>query len=334
MALEKFRARMIPPEKTPARVPFGNPPDAPSFARSKVVVYGVPFDDTATFGKGSERGPEALRHSSARQIETFVVDEKIDLYQKVPIFDMGDFRVESKLTPAERATLQDENAPARDRDRAIRKLEGALKQFDALVDLTRFLRSEGKIPLMIGGEHTMTYWTLGGVAGEKPVVIHFDAHRDAKAEYRGMRLSHTTPMYHHLKEHGGGPDFIQIGIRQTDAEEQEFMERSGVVTFYPADVRRSLAKVKSFISRKTRGRAVYVTFDIDALDIAYTPCTGTPEPFGLTPEEAVEIFRAVHPSARLVGADMMEVAIKNGDHREGTTAVQLLLRLLARPCVR
>lgn len=334
MALEKFRSRMIPPEKTAARVPFGNPPNAPTFEKAKVVVYGVPFDDTATFGKGSDRGPEALRHSSARQIETFVVDEKIDLYKKVPIFDLGDFRVESKLTPEERATLQDEQASAAERERVIKKLDGALQQFDALRGLTEELRKRDKIPLMIGGEHTLTYWTLAGVAREKPVVIHFDAHRDAKAEYRGMRLSHTTPMYHHLKEHGGGPDFIQIGIRQTDAEEQAFMERSGVVTFYPADVRRGLAKVKSFISRKTRGRAVYVTFDIDALDIAYTPCTGTPEPFGLTPEEAVEIFRAIHSSARLVGADMMEVAIKNGDHREGTTAVQLLLRLLARPCVR
>jgi agmatinase len=312
-------------------------PSADDFSRArhpievypKVVVYGVPFDDTATFGKGTARGPEGLRHVSARQIETYVVDERIDLFERVPIFDLGDFKIRGALTDEERTLLQNHSG-----SKVLARVDSVMKQFDALKDVTQFLRKEGKIPLMIGGEHTLTYWPLCALASERPVVLHFDAHRDAKAEYLGMRLCHTTPMYHYLQEHGGASDFIQIGIRQTDAEEQAFAERAGVVTFYPKDVRSGLDKVCAWIRNKTKNRNVYVTFDIDALDICYTPCTGTPEPFGLTPQEAVEIFKAVHPSAKLIGADMMEVAVKNNEFREATTAVQLVLRLLAREYVR
>lgn len=333
-SFKQLQSLFVPPERTAAGIPFGNPPGIPTFDDAHIVVYGVTFDDSATFGRGSDRGPEALRHTSARQIETFVVDEGIDLYEKVPIFDLGDFIVKKKLTEDEHTMLHSETVDEGEKANVQARLEEVMKQFDVLKEVTRFLRAQGKIPLMLGGEHTLTYWPLCAVAGEKPVVIHFDAHRDAKDEYMGMKLCHTTPMYHFLKEHGNAADFVQIGIRQTDAQEQEFAEKSGITTFYPKDVREDVVKVTAWIKNKTKKRNVYITFDIDVLDIPYVPCTGTPEPFGLTPEEVVAIFKAIDESARLIGADMMEVAVKNNDFREGTTAVQLLLRLLARAFVR
>jgi agmatinase len=320
---------MIPPEKTSARIAYGAPPGGVSFESARIVVYGVPFDDTATFGKGTSRGPEGLRHVSARQIETFVVDEGMDLFESVGVFDLGDLPIRVKLTDGERTLLQSEESSDL-RARALRKLDQVMKQFERLADLTRELRERGKIPVMLGGEHTLSYWPLSALAPEKPVVLHFDAHRDAKASYMGMKMSHTTPMYRYLKEHGRGEDFVQIGIRQTDSVENEFCIKAGVKTFYPRDVREEFSKVAAWIRKKTQGRGVYVSFDIDALDISYTPCTGTPEPFGLTPQEAVGIFKAVHPSAKLVGADMMEVGVRNGDYREATTAAQLLNRLFCR----
>src|SRR3989338_3467964 len=83
---QELQKLFITPEKTPAGVPFGNPPSMPTVEEAKIVVYGVPFDDTATFGKGCERGPEALLHTSALQIETYVIDEKVDIYEKHNIF--------------------------------------------------------------------------------------------------------------------------------------------------------------------------------------------------------------------------------------------------------
>ncbi len=321
---EELQKLFTKPEDTTAGVAFGNPPGMPTFDEAKVIVYGVCFDDTATCGKGSERGPEALRHASARQIETLVLDEGIDVYEKVPIFDLGDLKIRHTLSEEERKALQSEEG-------GKEKLKKVLEQFEVLKEVTPFIVSRGKIPLMIGGEHTLSYWPLCAVGEKKTVVIHFDAHRDAKEVYMGMKLCHTTPMYHFLKKFK--TDFIQIGIRQADQQEEDFAKKT-MTTFYPADVKKDLDSVKRFLKEKTRNRDVYITFDIDVLDICYTPCTGTPEPFGLTPDEVVELFKAIDPSARLIGADFVEVAVKNDDFREGTIAVQLLLRLLAREYVK
>jgi len=318
------------PEKTPAGVPFGNPPNLPTFEESKIIVYGVPFDDTATFGKGCERGPEALRHTSARQIETYVIDEKVDIYEKHNIFDLGDLKIKGKLTDKERQALQDHS----DVKAVHKKLQGIMSQLSVIEEINRFIMSKGKIPLLIGGEHTLSYWPLRAAAsdGRKPFVIHFDAHSDAKETYMDMDLCHTTPMFHFLKE--SHADFVQIGIRQADKQEIDFAREQKVRIIAPAELRNNFGAVKKWLSEKTKERNVYITFDIDVLDICYTPCTGTPEPFGLHPEEIVEMFKAIHPTARLVGADLMEVSVKNNDYREGTIAVQLLLRLFAREYVR
>lgn len=323
------------PEDTAARIAFGNPPNIPTFEEAKIIVYGVAFDDSSTFGKGSDKGPEAMRHVSARQVETYVADEEIDVYEKVKIFDLGDFIINKRLTDKERSELFDEETPEKNRGRLAAKLEDVLQQFDMLKDVTGYIRLQGKIPLMIGGEHTLSYWPLSAVAREKPVVVHFDAHRDAKMEYMGLRLCHTTPMYHFLNEHKGkGVDFVQIGIRQTDPDENDFANKIGVKTFYPRDISKNFKSVLKWVNNATKNRNVYVTFDIDALDICYTPCTGTPEPFGMTPEQVVAVLKAVDGSAKLIGADFVEVAVKNNDTREAVTATQILLRMLAREYVR
>ncbi len=332
---KQLRELFIPPEKTPAGLPFGNPPSPVALKDAKVVVYGVPFDDSATFGKGTHRGPEAIRHVSGRQIETFVVDEGFDIYERAGIFDLGDLKIGQRLNKVERELLQRESLPQARRKPAIKRLEDVLKQFEILGDVTKFLHEQGKIPVMLGGEHTLSYWPLCASAREDLVVLHFDAHRDAKDEYMGMRMCHTTPMRRFLdyaSTQAHKTLLVQIGIRQADAEEQAFAQKR-CITVYPDSVRGSLDQVRSEIKTMTAGRNVYVTFDIDALDIAYTPCTGTPEPFGLTPEQVVSMFKAINHNAKLVGADMMEVAVKKGDFREATTAAQLLLRLLARQCV-
>lgn len=329
-SFEQLQALFIPAEKTAAGISFGDPPKPVTFNKAKVIVFGVPFDDTATFGKGSEHGPQAIRHTSARQIETFVLPANVDAYEKFPVYDLGDLKIQT-LTEKEKKILQSAKSKE-DRNKVLEKLNQILKQFDVLIDITKFLRAKGKIPLMLGGEHTLSYWSLCAVANENPVVLHFDAHRDAKDEYANMKMCHTTPMRRFLEDSGlnRGKDFIQIGIRQTDFEEQKFAEKVGITTIKTEYIRENSEKVVNFIQEKTKGRNVYVTFDIDALDIAYTRCTGTPEPFGLTPEEVVRIFTSINKSANLIGIDMMEVAVKNEDFSEGTIATQLLLRLLLR----
>jgi agmatinase len=294
------------PEKTKAGYSFADTPVRISFKESGVAVYGVPLDVTTSFGKGTSRGPEAIRLASARQIETYVLDEKADIYDLAGIFDLGDLKI-----------------PKAGVGRTLAFLDSAIPKVVAS------LRNDNKIPVMLGGEHTLSYYQLKALAKEEPVVIHFDAHRDMKPEYEGMKMCHTTPFYHLLK-HIPGENLIQIGIRQTDREENETAIKSGVTTFDAWQVHDDIGAVADHLQKSTAGKKIYISFDIDVYDLPYVPCTGTPEPFGLDPFQVLRLVRAISPSAHLIGMDMVEVGLRNSDYREGALATQTLYRILAR----
>lgn len=299
------------PEKTKAGYSFADTPVKISLKESRVVVYGVPLDVTTSFGKGTSRGPEAIRFASARQIETFVLDEKSDIYDLVGIFDLGDLKLPKTKSIAKTLAYLDSTIPR----------------------VVASLRRDGKIPVMLGGEHTLSYYQLKALAGEKPVVIHFDAHRDMKPEYEGLEMCHTTPFYH-LLQHIPGENLIQIGIRQTDKEENETAAKSGVTTFDAWRVHDDIDAVADYLQKITTGKKIYISFDIDAYDLPYVPCTGTPEPFGLNPFQVLKLVKAISPSAHLIGMDMVEVALRNNDYREGALATQTLYRILSRKYAR
>lgn len=295
------------PERTKAGYSFADTPVKISFKESNVAVYGVPLDATASFGKGTSRGPEAMRMASARQIETFVLDEKVDIYDCVRIFDLGDLKLPRSKSIAKKLAYLD----------------------SAIPKVVSSLRKDGKMPVMLGGEHTLSYYQLKALAGEEPVVIHFDAHRDMKREYEGLKICHTTPFYHLLK-YISGKNLIQIGIRQTDKEENETAAKNGVTTFDAWQVHDDIGAVADHLQKVTANKKIYISFDIDAYDLPYVSCTGTPEPFGLDPFQVLKLVKAISPSARLIGIDMVEVGLKNGDYREGALATQTLYRILSR----
>ncbi|TLY01517.1 MAG: hypothetical protein E6K92_08170 [Thaumarchaeota archaeon] len=295
------------PERTKAGYSFADTPVKISFKESNVAVYGVPLDATASFGKGTSRGPEAMRMASARQIETFVLDEKVDIYDCVRIFDLGDLKLPRSKSIAKKLAYLD----------------------SAIPKVVSSLRKDGKIPVMLGGEHTLSYYQLKALAGEEPVVIHFDAHRDMKPEYEGLKICHTTPFYHLLK-YISGKNLIQIGVRQTDKEENETAAKNGVTTFDAWQVHDDIGAVADHLQKVTANKKIYISFDIDAYDLPYVSCTGTPEPFGLDPFQVLKLVKAISPSARLIGIDMVEVGLKNGDYREGALATQTLYRILSR----
>jgi agmatinase len=297
----------IVPERTKAGYSFADIPVKISFKESSVAIYGVPLDITTSFGKGTSRGPEAIRLTSARQIETFLLDEKTDIHDLVGIFDLGDLKLPK----------------TKNINKMLDHLESRIPK---VVDS---LRNDNKIPVMLGGEHTLSYYQLKTLAQENPLVIHFDAHRDMKSNYESLEICHTTPFYH-LLNHIPGENLIQIGIRQTDKEENEIASKNSVTTFDAWDVHHDIDAVARYLQKATAGKKIYISFDIDVYDLPYVPCTGTPEPFGLNPFQVLKLIKAINPSARLVGMDMVEVSLKNDDYREGTLATQTLYRILSR----
>jgi agmatinase len=301
----------IDPGRTKASYSFADIPVKISFKQSNVVVYGVPLDITTSFGKGTWKGPEAIRRVSARQIETFMLDEKADIQDLVGIFDLGDLKLP--------------------KTKSISKM---LNHLDSTIPkIVASLRNDSKIPVMLGGEHTLSYYQLKSLAEEEPIVIHFDAHRDMKPNYESLKICHTT-LFYHLLRYIPGENMIQIGIRQTDREENKTADNNCVTTFDAWQVHDEIDTVVRHLQKATAGKKIYISFDIDVYDLPYVPCTGTPEPFGLNPFQVLKLVKAIDISACLIGMDMVEVGLKNGDYREGTLATQTLYRILSRKYTR
>ena len=312
-ALETLESFFVAPEKTNSKCTFGDFPAQITFQDSDAILYGIPLDITTTFGKGTSYGPEAIRVTSAKQIESFLVDENQEIYEKIKIYDIGDLAlVNSKLN-----------------DKYDKILE-KLKRISKINKINSLIRKERKIPIILGGEHTLSYFSIKSIANENPIIIHFDAHRDMKPIYDGKKICHTTPFFHLINEgHIKGENIIQVGIRQSDKEENDIATNNCVNTFTGWDINKDLHRVTRKIMELTNNRNIYITFDIDVYDICYVPCTGTPEPFGLNPFQIIEILKSISKSAILIGIDMVEVGVKNSDYREGTLATQTLYRIFS-----
>lgn len=312
--LDLLDSFFITPERTKAGCSFGDIDAKTSFNESNIVFFGIPLEMTTSFGKGTSRGPEAIRSASGRQIETYVYDEKKDIKEIAKIFDLGDIKLpqyhDGKIDSI--FSFLDEKVPP----------------------LLKELSRTKKKPFVLGGEHTLSYFCFKGLSETQPLLIHFDAHRDLKPEYEGLKLCHTTLFYRLIEEgYIQGENIIQIGIRQADQEENSIAEKNGIVTFDPWEIRRDIERVSEYISKVTNNRNIYISFDIDVYDLPYVPCTGTPEPFGLDPFEILKIIKSINDSANLVGMDLVEVSLKNDDYREGTLATQTLLRIIPRKYV-
>lgn len=308
--LEEVQSLFVLPELGDVGVPFADFPMKVSLIDSNVIVYGVPLDLTTSFGKGTREGPNSIRLTSAKQIETYLFEEDTDLTDKVKIYDLGDLKMPQL----------DSNC----------SLSSIISSIGSNITITaERIKASSKIPILLGGEHTISYYQLKALADTKPLILHFDAHRDLKPEYGGMVMCHTTPFYHlindgHIRSH----DLVQIGIRQCDRQENQFALNKGVVTFDAWTIHDNIDKLLSYINEVTCNRVIYISFDIDVYDLSYVPCTGCPEPYGLDPFQVTKIIKSISPSAMLIGMDMVEVAARSNDHREGTLAVQTLYRML------
>jgi agmatinase len=315
--LNALSNHFVPPEATRGKYSFADLPTTISFEKSNAVIYGVPFEMTTSFGQGTFRGPEAMRLTSAKQVESFLFEEGFDISERAGIFDIGDLKIPSY---ARRATR-----------RNLTKIAHALYEVGSkITKITSLLYQSNKVPVMMGGEHTLSYYSIKALSDLHPVVLHFDAHRDMKPKYQGLKMCHTTPFYHLMNDGFiPGNDIIQIGIRQSDKEENEISKQNQVATYDAWKVHESPSDLITFLGRVTKNASIYISFDIDVYDISYVPCTGTPEPFGLDPFEISLILRSICTSAKLIGFDMVEVSLKNDDYREATLASQTMFRILS-----
>ncbi|HEX5905326.1 MAG TPA: arginase family protein [Candidatus Nitrosocosmicus sp.] len=313
--LSKLENLFTKPENTLSGCNFCDLPVPVTFEDANVVIVGAPIDITTTFGKTTSMGPYAIRTTSSKQIETLIYEKNIEIYSKALVYDLGDI----KLRDSKYISTDD-----------LEKIASFWDDFDKKIScILAILKRARKLPVFLGGEHTITYSIYKELSSDQSLLLHFDAHRDMKSIYEGMTMCHTTPFYH-LIENGylNGQNLVQIGIRQGDKNENQFAQSKGVTTFDAWDCHNNLDGIKKWIRDNTRNRKIYVSFDIDAYDISYLPCTGTPEPYGLCPFQTLDLINSIDSSATLTGIDFVETGFKNNDFREGALATQTLLRIL------
>lgn len=180
-------------------------------------------------------------------------------------------------------------------------------------------RKDGKnvIPIIIGGDHSLMYSDVAGLAdvyGKGNVgAIHFDAHYDATKNLFGHMISHGQPVYRLIEEgHVPGKNFIQVGLRgyYPNKESFEWMRKQGFRYHTMAEVeKRGWKGVMEDIIREAKDgpEHLFISFDIDVMDPAYMPATGTPEPNGLTPRETFPLIRRLCAESNVVGFELVEL---------------------------
>ncbi len=261
---------------------------------SRYVVLGAPMDLTGTYRRGSRFAPTAIRRASLH-IESYSLRSGLD-GEDVPLCDLGDLRGGGGV------------------EEWLRRVE----------DATREVSDSGRVPILLGGEHTIT---LGAVrAVPEAAILDFDAHLDLRDEFLGRRISHATFLRRILEEDRDRGVFI-LGARALSKEEKDYAEGKGIRYLTPGEIRERGARgTAEAVLEALPGEApLYVTVDMDVLDPSQAPAVCNPAPEGLTVTEILDVLYALCRGRRVVGLDLCEVTPY---YDSGLTSIQAAKVLL------
>lgn len=245
---------------------------------SVFVIFGAPFDGTSCFRKGSRAAPDALREASYN-FETYYPYFDVDLAD-VPFHDAGDVEIPK-----------------------VCSVETALAAVGEMVDK---VLGDGKIPIMLGGEHSLTLPCIRSSKDKYPDLgaVVLDAHLDLRNEYEGSVNSHACISRRIIDD--VTDNYASIGIRSGSREEYSLAGMRDIA-YYPADLAhdKGMAYILSELGGHPDTDQLYLSLDMDVLDPAYAPAVGTPEPFGLTDRDVLALVRQLAPACK--GFDLVEI---------------------------
>jgi agmatinase len=286
--LERWRALGLPDKPdyagllTYAGMPYTQ--DPAELRGVDVAIVGAPFDDLVSDRPGARFAPRAIRSASCPPGPH--LEAKVDALAELRVVDFGD----APVVPA---------APEASR----RAIEETVRQ---VVDA-------GAIPVVLGGDHSIAEPDIRACAGgHGPLgLVHFDTHTDTGTEVFGVEPSHGTPMWALVEAGHVDPSrYVQIGLRGywPGAAELAWQAERGITSFFMHDVHELGVDevVRRAVEVVGTGPA-YVSVDVDVLDPAFAPGTGTPEPGGMTSGELLRACREVARAVELVGAEVVEV---------------------------
>jgi agmatinase len=239
---------------------------------AEIAILPVPYDGTSTWIKGADRGPDAILDASYN-LEFYDIETATEVYK----------RGIATLEPVTEASSPEAMA-----DEVERRMETILH--------------DGKFPVLIGGEHSVSIGAFRAMARRYPnlSILQLDAHSDMRDEYEGSACNHACVM---TRAKDLTPNITQVGIRSTAREELHNIDTKR--TFYA----HRIAEDDEWQERVSTqlGDEVYITIDLDVFDPAYLPSTGTPEPGGLTYREVMGLLKRIVREHRVVGIDIVEL---------------------------
>jgi agmatinase len=248
-----------------------------SYKDALFVIFGVCYDQTSTFRKGSVHGPNAIRTASWN-FESYNLLTGVN-FRDLPVHDYGNVLLDENANPAEMVQI-------------VKTVS------------ERFV-SDGKIPILLGGEHSITP-NVVHCFPKDTAIVSLDAHLDFREAFKGERFNHACTI-RRISDHIPIDNILVCGVRSAEKEEFDDALRLGLDIIDSITMHKEgIAPVISLIKKKFVKKKIYLTIDIDAVDPGFAPGTGTPEPFGIIPFDILNLMDEI--SDRLVGFDVVEVS--------------------------
>jgi agmatinase len=258
--------------------------DPAELTGADVAIVGAPTDDRVSDRPGTRYGPRAIRAASCPPGPH--LEAGVNALAALRVVDFGD----APVVPADAA-------------RSHEAIEATVSQ----------VIEAGALPMVLGGDHSISEPDIRACAKAHGAVglIHFDTHTDTGTEVFGVAFSHGTPMFRLVEAgHVEAGRYVQIGLRGYWPGEKEFawQRERGITSLFMHDVReRGIEAVVGSALERVGSGPVFVSVDVDVLDPAYAPGTGTPEPGGMTTAELLWACREIASRVELAGADVVEV---------------------------
>ena len=272
-----------------------------AFTPQQAIAWVIPFglEFSVSYGGGTSEGPEAIIEAS-HQVELFDEVLWLEAFREYGV-----------------ATMRPVPHDTKDIEESLEALEAVIEE--AL--------SQKKFPLILGGEHSLTAGSIRPFvkAHDTLTILQFDAHADLRNGYDGEHYSHAAAMRRCLDH--DNVRLVSVGIRNISAEEIPFLEENeDRITIFWAKDKDSWNAAR--VAEAVGDGPVYITFDLDGFDSSLMPATGTPEPGGLFWDETIEVLSAVSKQANIVGADVVELAPREGFHACDFLAAKLVYKIL------
>lgn len=274
------------------------PEEHSRYETARAVIFSVPLERSTTYMTGTRNGPAAILAAS-RNMELYDEELACEPYTKIGI-----------------ATLQ-----------AIDTQDGTLDKVLAELHTAELgLLKDGKFPVVLGGEHSLTAPLVAAAAKcfADLTVLQIDAHADLREAYQGNPASHASVMRRVMEICPA----VQVGIRSLSIEEAEAIPKLRTKIYWAKDIVR--APLQNWVARVADDLSehVYLTVDLDGFDPAFVPATGTPEPGGLDWHQVTTLIREVAARRNVVAMDVVELLPQPGDHASDFLAAKLIYKTL------